>query len=70
MTQKRVNPPAATGGLRAYCDRRAAKFHSPEIARATSEIQSHRAAWLARRFNLSLAMAEAVAGLHFGEVTR
>jgi hypothetical protein len=33
-------------------------------------LQDSRAHWLARRFNLSIAMAAAVADLHFGEVTR
>jgi hypothetical protein len=66
MPQKRANPPGATGGLEGFCDnRRAAKFHSLEIAQDRPESHTHRARWLARRFRLSLAMAEAIADLHF-----
>jgi hypothetical protein len=60
MASKRVNPPAATGGS-GRRDRRAAKFHNPENNPLPTQMQDFRTAWLARRFNLSLAMAEAIA---------
>ncbi len=64
MARKIESPPAATGGL-GTCDRLAAKIHNPENNHSLAEKQDFRAAWLARRFNLSAAMAEAVASLAF-----
>jgi hypothetical protein len=66
MHPKKKRPPAATGDL-GICHRQAA-FDGPENSKPHAKKQDFRANWLARRFNLALSTASAVAALHFGEV--
>ncbi|MGO9773937.1 MAG: hypothetical protein ACLPSW_31185 [Roseiarcus sp.] len=68
MKSKKLNPPAATGGLGVYCDRQAAKFHDPENNQPHAKMQDFRAIWLARRFAISPDMAMLLATLALGEV--
>jgi hypothetical protein len=64
MASKRLKPPASgnTGRLRDFL---AATAIGSDHKSPSPNLQDRRAIWLARRFNLSLAMAEAVAGLAF-----
>jgi hypothetical protein len=66
MASKRLKPPASgnTGRLR---DCLAATAIGPDRKSTAPNLQDRRAIWLARRFNLSLAMAAAVAGFAFPE---
>ena len=66
MASKRVNPATRAAGRARNCFAVAAI--ASENKSTTPNLQDHRAQWLARRFRLSIAMAEAVAALHFGEV--
>jgi hypothetical protein len=66
MASKKMNP--ASGAADRARDLITATAICSKNNAPKPEIQDHRAAWLARRFRLSLAMAEAVATLHFGEV--
>ena len=66
MASKRVNP-ATLAACRARNCLAVAAIGS-ENKSTTPNLQDRRAVWLARRFNLSLSTAAAVAALHFGEV--
>jgi hypothetical protein len=67
MASKKMKPPAAADAGRLRNTITATAICSENNA-PKPEIQDHRAAWLARRFHLSLSTAAAVAALHFGEV--
>jgi hypothetical protein len=67
MASKRLKPPAS-GNTGRLLDCLAATAIGSDHKSPAPNLQDHRAVWLARRFNLSLAMAAAVAALHFGEV--
>jgi hypothetical protein len=66
MASKRVNPATRAASRARNCFAVAAI--GSDNKSTTPNLQEHRAAWLARRFRLSLTMAAAVADLHFGEV--
>jgi hypothetical protein len=66
MAPKKMNPASGAADRARNCFAVAAT--GSENNAPKPEIQDRRAHWLARRFRLSLAMAEAVATLHFGEV--
>jgi hypothetical protein len=68
MTSQTPNPAAANCGARETFVCMAA-LNEPENTPSYSQIQSRRAAWLARRFRLPTTIAHAVAALHFGEAT-
>jgi hypothetical protein len=67
MASKRKNP-ATQAACRALNCFAVAAIGS-ENKSTTPNLQDRRAAWLARRFQLSLSTAAAVAALHFGEVS-
>jgi hypothetical protein len=59
--------PPAQGGAGDFGNVQLAGVNSFDIATCPSEIQAHRAAWLARRFAVSATIAAALAPHCFGE---
>jgi hypothetical protein len=66
MTLKKSNPAAANCRARETFSCLAA-LNNPEITSPERKIQYRRAAWIARRYAVPMAMAQTIAGLFFGE---
>jgi hypothetical protein len=68
MTSKKMNPATLAACRARNVFSGLAALNNSEDNAPNLETQDRRTVWLARRFNLSLSTAAAVAALHFGEV--
>jgi hypothetical protein len=67
-TKKGAKPAPARPGNGLRLNPCVAAWNSLDLTQNAPALQERRAAWLATRFGLPLAMAETIAALHFREV--